>query len=205
MKLSQKALLALAISSTTVMAHAETQSQDFVPTSLSSTNAQEQTKGFFEEQSVSGLTRNWYANEQLKRGGKFHYNDNGVLTPTDRRINWLQGTIVKYNSGFSEGTVGVSTEVAMYNVVALERDTERLASANGGAPIPTVGGLGNNRTLTKKRRRRAGPVEQTRPGQRQVPRVEHHPDRWPAELQHTDRRCDAQPCAAIELRGREHP
>ncbi|WP_248804768.1 OprD family porin [Pseudomonas sp. MWU13-2100] len=149
MKLSQKALLALAISSTTVMAHAETQSQDFVPTSLSSTNAQEQTKGFFEEQSVSGLTRNWYANEQLKRGGKFHYNDNGVLTPTDRRINWLQGTIVKYNSGFSEGTVGVSTEVAMYNVVALERDTERLASANGGAPIPTVGGLGNNRTLTK--------------------------------------------------------
>jgi len=141
--------LALAISSATVMAHADTQSQDFVPTALNPTHAQEQAKGFFEEQSISGTTRNWYANEQLKRGGKFKYNDHGVLTPTDRRINWLQGTIVKYNSGFTEGTVGVATEVAAYNAVALERDTQRLASANGGAPIPGVGGLGNNRTLTK--------------------------------------------------------
>ena len=39
MKLSSKALLALAISTITATAYAETQSQDFVPTTLAGTSA----------------------------------------------------------------------------------------------------------------------------------------------------------------------
>ncbi|QHC93952.1 OprD family porin [Pseudomonas sp. M20] len=149
MKLSSTAILALAISSITATAYAETQSQAFTPVSVNEKSAQAEATGFLEGQSISGSTRNWYANEQLKRGGKFAYRKNGQSTETDRRINWVQGTIIKYNSGFTEGTVGFSTEVAAYNAIALERDRENLASNNGGAP-GTRPGAGNNRTLTRE-------------------------------------------------------
>ncbi|CAI8776624.1 MULTISPECIES: OprD family porin [Pseudomonas] len=149
MKLSSTAILALAISSVTATAYAETQSQAFTPVTVNEKSAQAEATGFLEGQSISGSTRNWYANEQLKRGGKFAYRKNGQSTETDRRINWVQGTIIKYNSGFTEGTVGFSTEVAAYNAIALERDRENLASNNGGAP-GTRPGAGNNRTLTKE-------------------------------------------------------
>jgi outer membrane porin, OprD family len=149
MKLSSTALLALAISSVTATAYAETQSQDFTPVTVNTSSAQADATGFVEGQKIDGSTRNWYANEQLKRGGKFTYRKDGVATPTDRRINWVQGTIVKYNSGFTQGTVGVSTEVAAYNAVALDRDRKDLASNNGGAPGSRPG-AGNNRTLTKE-------------------------------------------------------
>ncbi len=149
MKLSSSAILALAISSVTATAYAETQSQEFTPVTVNTKSAQADATGFVEGQSISGTTRNWYANEQLHRGGKFTYRKDGVATPTDRRINWVQGTIVKYNSGFTQGAVGLSTEVAAYNEIALERDRENLASNNGGAP-GTRPGAGNNRTLTKE-------------------------------------------------------
>lgn len=149
MKLSSTALLALAISSVTASAYAETQSQAYTPVTVKEKSAQSEATGFVEGQSITGSTRNWYANEQLKRGANFSYNKNGSPTATDRRINWVQGTIIKYNSGFTEGAVGFSTEVAAYNAIALDRDRKDLASANGGAPLNGVRGLGNNRTLTK--------------------------------------------------------
>ncbi|MBD9587749.1 OprD family porin [Pseudomonas sp. PDM03] len=149
MKLSSTALLALAISSVTATAYAESQSQAFTPVTVKEKSAQSEATGFVEGQSVTGSTRNWYANEQLKRGAKFQYNKSGVLTDTDRRINWVQGTIIKYNSGFTEGTVGFSTEVAAYNAIALNRDREDLASRFGGAPGDRAK-AGYNRTLTEE-------------------------------------------------------
>ncbi|CAI8778490.1 OprD family porin [Pseudomonas sp. YuFO20] len=149
MKLSSTAILALAISSVTATAYAETQSQAYTPVTLNEKSAQSEATGFLEGQSISGTTRNWYANEQLKRGAKFSYKKDGVSTPTDRRINWVQGTIVKYNSGFTEGALGFSTEVAAYNAIALDQDRKDLASNNGGAP-GTRPGAGNNRTLTEE-------------------------------------------------------
>jgi hypothetical protein len=149
MKLSSTALLALAISSVTATAYAESQSQAYTPVTVNTKSAQADATGFIEGQSVTGSTRNWYANEQLKRGATFSYKKDGVSTPTDRRINWVQGTILKYNSGFTEGTVGFSTEVAAYNAIALDRDRKDLASNNGGAP-GTRPGAGNNRTLTEE-------------------------------------------------------
>ncbi|VVO36464.1 OprD family porin [Pseudomonas fluorescens] len=149
MKLSSTALLALAISSVTATAYAESQSQAFTPVTVKEKSAQSAATGFVEGQSISGTTRNWYANEQLKRGGQFAYKKNGISTDTDRRINWVQGTIIKYNSGFTEGPVGISTEVAAYNAIALDRDRKDLASNNGGAP-GTRPGAGNNRTLTEE-------------------------------------------------------
>jgi len=149
MKLSSTAILALAISSITATAYAEEQSQAFTPVTVNEKSAQADATGFLEGSTISGTTRNWYANEQLKRGGKFTYRKDGVATPTDRRINWVQGTIVNFSSGFTEGTVGVSTEIAAYNAVALERNRKDLASNNGGAPGSRPG-AGNNRTLTNE-------------------------------------------------------
>jgi hypothetical protein len=67
MKLSSTAILALAISSVTATAYAETQSQAFTPVTVKEKSAQSEATGFVEGQSITGTTRNWYANEQLKR------------------------------------------------------------------------------------------------------------------------------------------
>ena len=141
MKLSSTAILALAISSITATAYAEPVSQEFVPTTLAGSSAQSEAKGFIEGQSLGGTTRNWYANELKRRDDTFSYVKNSdkntsplVKTPTPRRINWVQGTIVNYTSGFTQGTVGVSTEVAAYNAIVLDRDRKDIAG-------------GSNRTL----------------------------------------------------------
>ncbi|VVN69380.1 OprD family porin [Pseudomonas fluorescens] len=134
MKLSSTALLALAISSVTATAYAESISQEFVPTQLNSANAQAESKGFVDGQSLSGTTRNWYANELLRRGGNFHYQKHGETRDTPRRINWVQGTILNYSSGFTQGPVGFSTEVAAYNALVLDRSRKDIAN-------------GSNRTL----------------------------------------------------------
>ena len=181
MKLSSTALLALAISSVTASAYAETQSQAFTPVTVNTKSAQADATGFIEGSTVTGSTRNWYANEQLKRGGKFAYKKDGVSTPTDRRINWVQGTIVKYNSGFTEGTVGsalkwLPTTPSRWNATARTwRPTtvaHRALVQARAQPYPD-----------QRRRRRSRSVEQTRPGQRQGPCLQHHFDRRPHELQ----------------------
>ncbi|MFJ2713663.1 OprD family porin [Pseudomonas sp. NPDC087346] len=141
MKLSSTAILALAISSITATAYAENVSQEFVPTTLAGSSAQSEAKGFIDGQSLGGTTRNWYANELRRRDDSFSYVKNSdkdtspvVRTKTPRRINWVQGTIVNYTSGFTQGTVGVSTEVAAYNAIVLDRDRKDIAG-------------GSNRTL----------------------------------------------------------
>src|SRR3546814_15556076 len=85
MKLSSTALLALAISSVTATAYAESQSQAFNPVTVKTTSAQSEATGFVEGQSVSGSTRNWYSNELKRRGGAFSYTRDGVERSDSRR------------------------------------------------------------------------------------------------------------------------
>ncbi|WP_312491597.1 OprD family outer membrane porin [Pseudomonas cremoris] len=145
MKLSSKALLALAISTITATAYAETQSQDFVPTTLAGSSAQSEAKGFIEGSSLGGTTRNWYSNEMKFRGDRFGYYKNAadkaadVKTNVSRRYNWAQGTIVNYSSGFTQGTVGVATEVAAYNAIALIRDQKDIAGGSNRTLAHTYG------------------------------------------------------------------
>ncbi|MCQ9470901.1 OprD family porin [Pseudomonas alliivorans] len=124
MKTTSTALLALSLSSFGAMVQAEPVSQAFVPTGLSTKNAQAEANGFLEDQHLTGTTRNWYANELRRRDSTFSYTKDGVQKQTPRRINWQQGTIVNYTSGFTQGTIGFSTELALYNAVALERDAD---------------------------------------------------------------------------------
>ena len=136
MRVTSSALLALSISSLAAMAQAEEMSQAFVPTEVKTgASSQSEASGFVEGQSLGGTTRNWYANELKRNNGRFTYNNHGVEKTTPRRINWVQGTIIDYSSGFTQGTVGFKTQVAAYNAIALDRDVGDIAGKN-------------NRTLT---------------------------------------------------------
>jgi len=141
MKLSSTALLALAISSITANAYADPASQDFVPTTLAGSSAQSEAKGFIDGFSLGGTTRNWFSSEQKFRGGEFKYQKHGETRADSHRTNWVQGTILNGTSGFTQGTVGVSTEVAVYNALVLDRSkrdikggsNRTLADSNGDA------------------------------------------------------------------------
>ncbi|WP_431481883.1 OprD family porin [Pseudomonas thivervalensis] len=180
MKLSSTAILALAISSVTATAYAESVSQEFVPTALADSSAQSEAKGFIDGQSLGGTTRNWYSNELKRRDDRFSYKPNSVkndpsvpATPIARRINWVQGTIVNYTSGFTQGTVGVSTEVAAYNAIVLDQDRKHiaggtnrtLADSNGDAVdqwsklgLANVKFRASNTTLTAGRQNFSTPI-----------------------------------------------
>lgn len=179
MKLSSKALLALAISTITATAYAEPVSQDFVPTTLAGSSAQSEAKGFIDGQSLGGTTRNWYANEMFRRDTRIGYFKNEgdtAKTRVSRRYNWDQGTILNYTSGFTQGTVGVSTEVAAYNVISLIRDQNDIAGGSNRTLAHSYGnavgqwsklGLANvkfrvsNTTLTAGRQNFSTPIVDT--------------------------------------------
>ncbi|MEQ7920683.1 OprD family porin [Xanthomonas sp. WHRI 1810A] len=135
MKKANTAVFALSLIALSVAAQAEPTSQAFVPTELASSNAQSEAKGFLEDSKLTGSTRNWYANELRRRDSNFSYNKDGSTYSDPRRINWVQGTIVDYSSGFTQGTVGFSTQLALYNAVALDRESDDIMGKN-------------NRTLT---------------------------------------------------------
>jgi hypothetical protein len=128
--------LALSIATFAAMAQADTQSQDYVPFSLKGTSEQDEAKGFIDGQSLSGSTRNWYARERATRAPLFkYYKSDGTRHDSHSRDNWLQGTILNYSSGFTQGTVGFAVEAAGYNAIALEQGRAAVAGPN-------------NRTLT---------------------------------------------------------
>lgn len=176
MKLSSKVLLAMAISSITATAYAEPASQEFVPTTLAGASAQSEAKGFIEDFSPGGQTRNWYSHESLYRGGSWKYQKHGKTLTDRNRTNWVQGTILNASSGFTEGTVGVKAEVALYNVVALDRSrrdvkgsSNRTLGHSNGDPVDQWSKLGlanvqfrvSNTTLTAGRQNFSTPIVDT--------------------------------------------
>lgn len=115
---------------------AQAAAADFFELQLKNDSAQASAEGFFAGQQLSGTTRNWYARERAARGPLWRYSkSDGSRHESSRRENWVQGTILGYSSGFTQGTLGVATEVAAYNAIALERGRARVAGPN-------------NRTLT---------------------------------------------------------
>jgi len=132
------AALALSLGGLTPTALAAPISQAYMPLERKSNTAQAQAKGFIEGSSLTGSTRNWFAKEQLKRGARFSIDKgNGVKESSGSRDSWVQGTILDFSSGFTQGALGLSTEVAMYNAIALQRGKGRVAG-------------GGNRTLTHR-------------------------------------------------------
>jgi hypothetical protein len=135
MKLPVTTALALSLGAFCTVAQADTLGDEFFTLKLRP-SAQADASGFFDGQSVTGSTRNWYARERAARAPLWKYSkSDGSRHDTHSRSNWLQGSILNYSSGFTQGTVGFAAEVAAYNAVALERDRRSVAGPN-------------NRTLT---------------------------------------------------------
>ncbi len=129
-------VIALSLGGLSGLAQATTTSQDYLPLTVKQTSAQAESNGFIEDQSLSGSTRNWYARERATKGPLFrYYKSDGTRRDTHSRDNWVQGTILDYSSGFTQGTVGFATQVAGYHALALERGRATVAGPN-------------NRTLT---------------------------------------------------------
>lgn len=136
MRLFTLTALALSISALSTVTQADPQSQEYVPITLKGSSEQEQASGFVDGQSLSGSTRNWYARERAARAPLWkYYKSDGTRHDTHSRENWVQGTILNYSSGFTQGTVGFAVEAAGYNAIALLQNREDVAGPN-------------NRTLT---------------------------------------------------------
>ncbi|MBA1188593.1 OprD family porin [Pseudomonas entomophila] len=120
------------------MGQAQADDTPRLPLDLKTDSAQAGAGGFFDDQHLSGSTRNWYAREHSSRDALWRYTQgDGSRRSTHSRTNWVQGTVLDYSSGFTEGTVGVAVQAALYNAVALERGRARVAGPN-------------NRTLTHR-------------------------------------------------------
>ncbi|MBD1553362.1 OprD family porin [Pseudomonas typographi] len=135
MQLTQRTFLAAALASTASAALAAPAGQAFVPTELKANNTQAEATGFAPGQVLSGSTKNFFAQERTKRDTRFYILKGGTRETTRLRDAWTQGTILRYTSGFTQGTVGFGAEAAAYNEIALQQGRGRIAG-------------GGNRTLT---------------------------------------------------------
>jgi hypothetical protein len=136
MHLKKLSVLAFSIGTFSLAAEAEPERRGFQPTALKSTSAQGEATGFVEGQSLSGWTRNFFAQERTQRNTEFTIDKgNGRTESTRLRETWTQGTVLDYSSGFTQGTVGIAAQVAAYNEIALQQGKGRIAG-------------GGNRTLT---------------------------------------------------------
>ncbi|SEJ58706.1 outer membrane porin, OprD family [Pseudomonas linyingensis] len=97
---------------------------------------QAQAGGFFEEDSLTFSTRNWYAREAAKNSSAFAIRKDWGVERTHDRNTWVQGSILKYSSGYTQGPVGFGLDVAAFNALALESGKGAVAG-------------GRNRTLTE--------------------------------------------------------
>ncbi|MDF3934909.1 OprD family porin [Pseudomonas citronellolis] len=91
--------------------------------------------GFVEGQKLTFSTRNFFANERKRDSFYFHIPKADGSEPTRDRHTWVQGNILQYSSGYTQGTVGFGLDLAGFNAINLERGKGAIAG-------------GGNRTLT---------------------------------------------------------
>ncbi|MGC3494890.1 OprD family outer membrane porin, partial [Pseudomonas aeruginosa] len=76
-----------------------------------------EAKGFIEESSLNQLLRNYYFNRDGKEG------------PGDR-VDWTQGFLTTYESGYTQGTVGFGVDAIPYDGLYLDRTTDNNGTRN---------------------------------------------------------------------------
>ncbi|WP_310122567.1 OprD family porin [Pseudomonas oryzihabitans] len=98
-------------------------------TQMAFADQQSQSKGFVEDSSLTLLNRNYYFNRDLK-----NRSDDEVRRD---RIDWTQGFLMNYSSGFTQGTVGVGVDA--YGYLGLKLDGGRGTSGTGNLPTSSRG------------------------------------------------------------------
>lgn len=89
--------------------------------------------GLFEGQSLTLTTRNFYSRENMKDSFTFRIpKAGGGSQRIHQRNAWVQGTVLKYSSGYTQGSIGFGFDVAAFNEIALERGKGASAAAATG-------------------------------------------------------------------------
>ncbi|MFE1813720.1 OprD family porin [Metapseudomonas otitidis] len=90
-------------------------------TQLAFASAQDESKGFVEDSSLKVLARNLYINRDYHRGGDAtNYRAVGG-NPAGYTSEWGQGFIGTFESGFTQGTVGVGVDA--YGLLGIKLDS----------------------------------------------------------------------------------
>jgi hypothetical protein len=106
-----------------------------IPAVTKPVKGQATATGLIEGQALTLTTRNFAARERLGDNNFFRIRkSDGSSELTHDRTTWVQGTVLKYSSGYTEGTVGLGLDVAAFNAINLEQGRGRIAG-------------GGNRTL----------------------------------------------------------
>jgi len=103
---------------------------------------QDTAEGFLEGQTLTFTTRNFFSQEHTRGDTVFYIDKDGVEEPTHSRETWVQGSILAYSSGYTQGTVGFGVDVAGFSAVTLERGhgaiagggSRTLTDSDGDAP-----------------------------------------------------------------------
>ncbi|KQB54717.1 porin, partial [Pseudomonas endophytica] len=91
-----------------------------------------QEQGFFEDSSTDLLLRNYYFNRDFRDSG----------APKSKVDEWAQGFILKFNSGYTPGVVGLGVDaIAMLGV---KLDSSREASGSELLPVRSNGRAADN-------------------------------------------------------------
>lgn len=110
---------------------------------------QDQAPGFLEGSSLDLNLRHYYSNQHTKRTTHLAIKKDGGIEPTRQRRTWVQTSMLKYSSGYSQGLIGVGVDVGVFSAVNLERGHGKVANGGDrvlvdgkGDAIPTWSRLG---------------------------------------------------------------
>lgn len=77
---------------------------------------QAQSKGFIEDQALTGLLRNFYFNRDFRKGASNSYG----TERGGKREEWAQGATLTYASGFTQGVVGFGLDAYVRGAIKLD-------------------------------------------------------------------------------------
>ncbi|SCY29974.1 OprD family porin [Pseudomonas sp. NFACC37-1] len=110
-------------------------------------SSQEESKGFFEDQSLTVKSRMLYMNRDFKHGASNNQNTGGKARRTGYREETGLGVQAIYESGFTQGTVGVGVDALFNGQVKLDSGPGRTGNSifgtgDDGTPEDTQSEVG---------------------------------------------------------------
>lgn len=78
-------------------------------------------EGFVEGSHFKIFTRNWFENNEMRKGQGFsRTSNNGTVHKSGYARTWTQGTQFIYESGFTQGVLGIGVDVSPFVGVKLD-------------------------------------------------------------------------------------
>jgi imipenem/basic amino acid-specific outer membrane pore len=109
-------------------------------TQLAFASAQSEAKGFVEDSDLSLLNRNFYYNLDDRTSNK--HNDPAGSSKQSYAEEWAHGVISKFESGFTQGTVGFGVDA--YAMMGIKLDSGKGRADTGLLPIDGEGSAQDN-------------------------------------------------------------